>query len=109
MKTITFKDYSFTYVNENTKKGKQIIDRYINAKHRTIYDAYNKPSSNKINSYNKLVDKMKDLDGFTMKITGAGTDHYSLGYIIVIDNTFYLVYETACNSFIVKWIDQGEL
>lgn len=103
MKTITFKDYSFAYVNENTERGKRMLKAYSKATNTDIYKAYKKPSSKKVSSFNKLKEKMEDLDGHGMRITGAGSDQYSCAYIINIDNEPYLIYETSCNSYIVKY------
>lgn len=103
MTDIVINGYAFTPVNENTKRGKDMLTNYSWATDNDIYDAYKTPSKDKVNSFYKLKDKMKELDGRKMRITGAGSNFYSCGYLIDIEDNTYLIYETHCNSFIIKY------
>ncbi len=103
MKTLELNGYTFTVVNENTEKGKSILRHYEYATKSDIFEAYKKPSSYKVSSFYQLINKMKSFNGYGMRITGAGSDQYSCAYIIPLEDTKYLVYETAYNPFIVKY------
>lgn len=95
--------YTFTILNEKTKDAQKKIERYNESNKYDIYDAYTQPSSTKVSSFYKLLNKMKELDGYDMKITGAGSDNYSCAYKIKENEAVYLIYETRLNSFKIKY------
>lgn len=105
MTDVVIKGYSFTPMNNTTKRAKLVLKRYNSSKASNIYGAYERPSSTKVSTFNKLTEKMEDLSGYAMKITGAGTDHYSCAFKIRDEKTdkIYLIYETAYNSYIMEY------
>lgn len=95
--------YNFKELNEETKQAKNFLKGYQLSTKTTIYDAYSKPSSKKISSYNELLYKMKELNGYGMKIISHCCDYYSCGYIIEENNQKYLICETYANSYKIKY------
>lgn len=102
---VVIKGYSFTPMNNTTQRGEKVLARYNWSKKSDIYDAYKNPSYTKVSTFYQLKRKMEDLNGYGMKITGAGSDQYSCAFLITDDKTdkTYLIYETSCNSYIIEY------
>lgn len=94
---------NYTYLNYTTQQAQRYIYNYSKSTCTDIYDAYEKPSSYKVRSFMELLEKMKNLGGRDMRITGAGSNYYSCAYLLDEDYDTYLIYETACNTFKMKY------
>ena len=97
-------DLNVTYVNPNTKKAQHMINAFINSRRGdSIFKAYAKPSQKKIEAFYEIEREMRDVDGYGMRITGAGSDIFSCAYKLVDpEGHTYLIYHTPCNRFAIK-------
>ena len=102
---LKYEGYEFTKLNADTKQAKRFLTMYSWATDKDIYDAYKQPSQTKVSTFYSLKRKMEELGGYDMRITGAGSDNYSCAFRLKIDDVVYLVYETKCNSYLIKWYD----
>lgn len=76
-----------TTTKKLNKKQQSILDAYNNSNKKTIYDAYARPSTEKVNSYYKLVNYFNDnFDVYGYRITGANTFNYSITFITTTTN-----------------------
>ena len=104
-----------TWVNSSTQKAKDIIRRYEKAKYDDILKAYVRPSSTKISTFNNIKQEMVKVNGFDMKITGAGCDVYSCAYQVKDGSGItYIIYHTPSHRFCVEykvpdWIEANRL
>ena len=105
---VVIKGYRFTPLNNTTKKAQRVLARYTWSRKSDIYEAYKNPSSTKVSTFYQLKRKMEDLNGYGMKITGAGSDQYSCAFLITDNKTnkTYLIYETSCNSYIIDYYNE---
>ena len=65
--------------------------------------AYTKPSSKKQEAFDAIKKEMKEVDGYGMRITGAGSDYFSCAYKVK-DNTGeeYIIYHTHVYRWAVQ-------
>lgn len=94
---------NYTYLNYTTQQAQRFIYRYDKSNKHTIYEAYNSPSTEKVQTFYELVEKMKELGGRDMRITGAGSNYYSCAYLLDEDSDTYLIYETHANTYKMKY------
>ena len=96
----------FTQLNRNTKKAQQYIKNYLralrNTNNTTIYDIYQRPSSDKIEAY-------KDCEYWARYYKGKNIRYYSYnsftfvcGFIYNNDFARYLVVITHKNNYRIK-------
>lgn len=88
-----------TTLNENTQKAQGMIHRYNVSKKSTIFDAYDRPSKEKINAYYKIKDEMNEVGGYGLRMTGAGSYIFSCAYLLKDNNVLYLIYHTPSDSY----------
>ena len=98
-------DLNVTLVNPNTKQAQSMINRYINTRRGdSIWKAYQKPSSRKVQAFQEILKEMNEVDGWGMRITGAGSDIFSCAYLVMNENDEkYLIYHTPSNRFAIKY------
>ena len=88
-----------------TKFERQLLKSYENATMMTIYDAYNKPSQNKINTYESCVRRCLEMHGGPWRIPTRNTQAFTFAFIYhKEDKTAWLHYETAWNTYDFKII-----
>lgn len=82
-------------VNPKTQKAQQIKRAYEVSTKDTLKKAYTKPSSKKQEAFDAIVEEMKAVDGYGMRITGAGSDYFSCAYKATDDDgNKYIIYHT---------------
>ena len=92
-------------VNASTKEGKSIIalfnSDYWNK--GTIYDAYNKPSSRKIQAYTAILNRARGTEGYNhdLKVVAAGCQTFSTMYSYTDAEGTHVVYDTKCYTRVV--------
>ena len=94
-----------TKVTKGTKKAAAIIwDLTHNTNKRTIWDAYERPSSAKVNSFLEIQKRANNTEGYNhdLHITGAGSHFYSTAYSYTVGGVTYAVKDTAANTFITE-------
>lgn len=114
--TASGKDLDITWVNPTTQKGERVIHMYENSrKGDSVFKAYGRPSQHKISAFNEIVKEMSDVNGFGMRITGAGSDIFSCAYQVKDGSGItYLIYHTPCNRFCIEykvpdWLEANRL
>lgn len=105
-----------TWINRNTQKGERVIHMYdYTRKGDTIYKAYGRPSQRKVDAFNEIVKEMSSVGGYSMRITGAGSDVFSCAYKVKDGSGItYLVYHTPDNRFAIEyqvpeWIESNRM
>ena len=103
-------DLNVTYVKPSTQKAKDMVHRYLYTQRGdSIYKAYGKPSSRKVDAFFQIVREQKEVDGWGMKITGAGSDVFSCAYLVMAhleeekEDKKYLIYHTPTNRFAIPY------
>ena len=96
-------ELNYTFLNYETKRAKRYLTMYDWSTDEDIYDAYKKPSDSKVSSFRNIKATMRDVDGYDMKITGAGSDYYSCAYKVKVDEGEFLVYETYANRYLIPY------
>lgn len=97
-----------TTIKENTKAGQAIINDYLrtmrNGK-KTIYQAYGRPSSTKVESYNAIEKRAVETDGYQhdLSVCGAGSHFFSTIYSVIENGTKYIIKDTKCNVYKVAF------
>ena len=94
-----------TKVNQNTKAAAHIIyDLFHNTGRRSIYDAYTRPSSAKVRSFEAIKARALQTEGYNkdLHISGAGSHNYSTVYSFTIDGKTYAVKDTKSNTYITE-------
>ena len=93
-----------TWLNPSTKQAQRVIHMYeYTKKGDSIFKAYGRPSGRKISAFNEIAKEMSDVNGYGMRITGAGSDVFSCAYKVKDGSGFeYLVYHTPSNRFAIK-------
>lgn len=95
--------YFLTLIKNTTQRGQQIIRAYENAKHDDIHKAYGKPSSHKVDAFNKIKKEMELVKGTNIRITGAGSDYFSCAYKAKSDDgKTYIIYHTHIRVYAVE-------
>ena len=95
----------FTKVNKGTQKAAWIIwDLDHNTEKRDIYDAYGRPSHEKVRTFEAIRERALDTPGYNgdLHISGAGSSFYSTVYSVTIDGTTYAIKDTYANTFITE-------
>ena len=92
-----------TWLNSSTKQAKRIIRMYENTRNgNSIYTAYKKPSDKKVAAFNEIKKEMDQVNGWGMRITGAGSDVFSCAYKCKDGSDYtYLVYHTPSIRFVI--------
>lgn len=102
-------EFGLTFINESTKEADEIKDKYNHIKYETIYQAYTRPSAEKIKTCEickNLIDNIaKYLEGSVINkgIQGAGKDNYNyLGKIKSDTLTMWIYCTKGYNKVIIK-------
>ena len=100
-------DLDVTIVNPNTQKGRNLIRAFRNStKGDSIYKAYGKPSAKKVYAFETIKQEMAAVQGYGIRITGAGSDFFSCAYkLIDPEGKTYLIYHTHVNRFAILMED----
>ena len=105
-----------TWINPSTQKGQRVIHMYENTKKGdSIFKAYARPSTRKIDAFHLIQKEMQLVKGSNIRITGAGCDVFSCAYQVKDGSGItYLVYHTPSNRFAVEyrvpdWIEANRL
>lgn len=92
-----------TKVNKDTKQGNWIMWDFENARYNDIYAAYEKPSKEKVDTFNEIKRRAIMTPGYNhdLKVAGRGTWTYSTVYSYTIDGITTIVKDTKSNIFAV--------
>ena len=96
-----------TKVNKDTKQGRGIVWDFENARYSDIRTAYDRPSQEKIDTFDEIKRRAIMTPGYNhdLKVAGRGTFTYSTVYSYTIDGITTIVKDTKSNIFAVV-IDQ---
>lgn len=89
------------------RQESKYINAFKNSKIFSIYWAYKKPSINKINSYNKLLNQYKNSKSLYIieyKILGFNSSYYTMGFYVYNYKLkiHQLIIETYANTYIIN-------
>ena len=87
-----------TTINKSTKKGQRYIGMYRRSNMYNIYDAYDRPSSEKVNACNDCFDMCQQEGGKGFKIISAGCQFFSVAWRVPEG----LRVETYAKSYLIK-------
>lgn len=92
-----------TKVNASTKQGRAILWDFENARFNSIYDAYDRPSQEKISTYEEIKARALLTPGYNddLKVAGRGTFTYSTVYSYTDDGQTVIVKDTKSNIYAV--------
>ena len=93
-----------TEINKNTKKTQAIINELARNRHMTdIYDAYDRPSRRKVESFREIEYRCEHTEGYNgdLHITGYNTSTYSTVYSCTKGGMSFVVKDTAENTYVV--------
>lgn len=93
-----------TKVKANTQKGQSIIrDLQYNRNVTDIYDAYGRPSAEKVRTFRDIERRAENTEGYNgdLHITGAGSSFYSTIYSYTVDGITTIVKDTYANTYCV--------
>lgn len=96
-----------TKINANTKKGQSIINALDRRGYRDIYDAYQRPSSAKVRSFEEIQKRAWETEGYNhdLKVTGANSSFYSTVYSSTVGNVTTVVYDTYADTYVVEVVN----
>lgn len=88
-------------LKNTTQKAQGIISDYRRTAARTIFEAYTRPSSNKIRAYYDIEKRAKETPGYNydLKVVGAGSHFFSTVYSITENGTTYVIKDTRANTY----------
>lgn len=98
------KELNVTFVNPNTQKAQQMIDRYACSDDDSIFKAYGRPSNRKVAAWDEIVKEKNDVNGTGLFVTGAGSSYFSCAYQVEdTKGQNYLIYHTPTNRFAIPY------
>ena len=98
-------DLEVTMVNPSTKKARRLVYAYImSEKGDSIFKAYGSPSAKKVEAFNHIIKEMESVNGWGIRITGAGSNYFSCAYLVMgEDRKKYLIYHTHVNRYAISF------
>lgn len=94
-----------TKVNKGTRKAEEMRrDLGYATYNRDIYDAYDRPSRRKVETFNEIKQRALDTDGYNgdLHVCGHNTSTYSTIYSFTQDGTTYIVKDTKSYTYITE-------
>lgn len=83
-----------------TKKQQIMLRNYNYANDTTIYEAYERPSYYKVRAEQRILDEMRNNNGYDYRICGHNSCTFSCAYQYRDDKQLlHLVYHTAYNRY----------
>lgn len=103
IKTHTGRAFTFDVMNANTKRAREMVERYKTQNKGGVNDFYKNPSANKTRAEVFIVDFMRDCHGYGYHVTGGSSHAFSAGWLFDHDSKTYLRYETANNYYVIEY------
>ena len=94
-------------INIGTKKYNELVWKWENCNKGSIFEAYDRPSSAKVSSYQDIVIRATNTEGYNndIKVVGAGSWNYSTMYSFTDNKGWtFIVYDTADNTYLIPYI-----
>ncbi len=88
-------------INSTTQRGERIVSSYNNSSATQLWHVYGTYSSAKARAYQDCVDLCNSVNGYDLRITGACSNFFSVGFIFVKDGIKCLAYITHCGDYYV--------
>ena len=82
-----------------TKYEEKLVSNYERATATSLSEIYKKPSSKKVDIYLWLLDYVKKLDGYGIKLPKHTANEFSFAFKVNIEDRTYLYYITKCNEY----------
>lgn len=94
-----------TKLNANTKKAQAIIhDLARNTHLHSIYDAYDRPSSRKVETFTEIRERAERTQGYNhdLHVAGYNSCMYSTVYSYTVDGKTFVVKDTRDDTYLVE-------
>ena len=105
-KNIKIKNYYFTLINKNTKRGQQIIRAYdyayINRPYAELSYVYYNYSIYKERAFEYCMNLYNGMGGYNRTITGANCMTFSFAFKVDVNNKTYLIYITKSDKYAIE-------
>ena len=86
-----------------TKREAQVVDRYYASNATTLRDVYGRWSDRKEKAYMDCVRKKVEMNGNNLRIIGANTDKFSVGFAFTDENgEECLMYITPSRDTVIR-------
>lgn len=82
-----------------TKKQESMKWSYDNAKAKTLWEAYERPSSAKVRAYDSCLADVSAHNGYGQRITGASSHFFSFAFLYDDQAGKHLRYHTHANVY----------
>ena len=94
-----------TTIKNGTQKANEIIrDLSYRTSWKSIYDAYERPSRIKVDTFEEIRRRAYETEGYNydLHVCGANSSQYSTVYSYTQNGKTYVVKDTKCNTYIVE-------
>lgn len=90
-----------TEIKNTTKKAQEIINDYNRAGYGSIFQAYGRPSSTKVNAWLEIERRATQTAGYNhdLKVCGAGSFNFSTIYSYTENGHTHIIKDTAQNIY----------
>lgn len=88
-----------------TKKELGMYENWLNAKHTSVYEAYDRPSHSKVCAEQRIIDEMNANDGWGYRVTSYNTFNFACAYVYWLGDVQHMVYHTHANRYDFEVMD----
>jgi hypothetical protein len=89
-------------LNPNTKQAQEIVSAWERgwSKGRTIWEAYARPSAEKVEAFQRILRRAVETEGYNgdIRITGASCQCFSTMYSFTDEEGTHIVWDTPSNT-----------
>lgn len=82
-----------------TKKEIAMYEKWLNAEHASVFEAYVRPSRTKMYVEQSIIDEMGALNGYGYRVTSYNTFNFACAFIYWRDDVERMVYYTHANRY----------
>ena len=102
MKKITINNWDFEVLNASTQRAQTFMYNYLRADKTDIYDAYKRPSLEKVRAFRAIENWSNNLENNThVYVTGSNTMMFTCAVEGTHEDHRYLFYFTAYNQYAI--------
>lgn len=106
MKSVIIEGWRFTLVNQDTKKAKQMLERYDDYEGITLRDVYGHHSWAKESSFETISRFCYNtVKGWALVITSHCTCFYTCAFMLTYQDKDYLAYITPSHNYLIPMED----
>lgn len=95
--------WSFTKLNNKTKKAQALINNWINYEGLELWDVYGSHSYRKEESFNDIKSLVERVGGWSLCITSHCTCFYTCAFLLYFEGVKYLAYITPSYNYLIEY------